>query len=80
MPRKGYLIEVTTLTLDLPDAVAALLGDQAHAENAPLEEIAIGAIIGYLRESRPAALVDAVSRHLAQDLDHDVIEQLRGRG
>ncbi len=46
-----------SLTLDLPDEVAAALRDQAQAEGSKPEAVAEGAIVALLREKQPTTFV-----------------------
>jgi hypothetical protein len=75
----GYRMDVTIVSVDLPDGIAALLDDEALAEGSLREDVAREAIFEHLRARRPDALVDAISSHLALD-DRDLIAGLRGRG
>jgi hypothetical protein len=65
-----------TLTLDLPDEVAAALHDQAQAEGTQPEEVAEGAIIALLREKQPATLI-GVAASVVAARDAELIAALR---
>jgi hypothetical protein len=54
-----------TLTLDLPDVVAAALQNQAEAEGSQPEEVAESAIIALLREKQPQTLIGLASSVVA---------------
>lgn len=69
---------MTSLTLELPDAVAAALQDQAQAEGSRPEAVAEGAIIALLGEKRPESLVGVVAPVVAA-LDADLIAHFRSR-
>ena len=67
-----------TVTLDLPDKVAALLDDEARAEGSPLEDVALSVLISHFAEKRPGDLIAAVAP-IVIERDAELIAQLRAR-
>lgn len=52
---------MTTVSLDLPEGIAALLDDEARAEGSKAEDVVRAAIVEHLRARRPEDLEDALA-------------------
>ncbi len=66
---------MTTVSLDLPDGIAALLDAEARAEGSKAEDVVRAAIVEHLRARRPEDLEDALA--LAQYRERQAQGELR---